>query len=237
MVYQPQVDISSGEVIGYEALIRLKNQKLSPSDFIPVAEGEGMIITIGRIITKLVVEQMHKWQQRGYELKPVAINFSAVQMHDLGYKNYLLDLLKSNDVKPELIVIEITENIFLENKETTIVFLNELRAYGIKIAIDDFGTGYSSLSYLTFLPIDAIKLDRTLSIKFLELENIAVMDSLIALAHSLNLKVIAEGIEECQQVKRLIVGNCDAIQGFYFNKPLEAEEVEKTYGMIYGLPR
>jgi EAL domain-containing protein (putative c-di-GMP-specific phosphodiesterase class I) len=148
-----------------------------------------------------------------------------------------MDLLESNDVKPEYIVIEITENIFLENKETTIVFLNELRAHGIKIAVDDFGTGYSSLSYLTFLPIDTIKLDRTLSIKFLELDNIAVMDSLIALAHSLNLKVIAEGIEEYQQVKRLIVGHCDAIQGYYFSRPLEVEDVEKKYGIIFELAK
>lgn len=235
IVYQPQVDSSSGEVIGYEALIRLKHYKVSPADFIAVAEEDGMIITIGRIVTKMVIEQMHEWQQMGYDLKPVAINFSAVQIHDYNYKTYLLDLLKSNDVKPELIVIEITENIFLENKETTIAFLNELRAYGIKTSVDDFGTGYSSLSYLTFLPIDTIKLDRTLSIKFLELDNSAVMDSLIALAHSLNLKVIAEGIEEYEQVKRLVVGKCDAIQGYYFSKPLEVEEVEKTYGMIYEL--
>ena len=235
MLYQPQVDISSGEVIGYEALIRLKNHNLSPVDFIPIAEEDGMIITIGRIVTRIVVEQIHKWQQKGYDPKPVAINFSAVQMHDHNYLTYLLDLLKSNAVKPELIVIEITENIFLENKESTIAFLNELKGHGIRIAVDDFGTGYSSLSYLTFLPIDTIKLDRTLSIKFLELDNIAVMDSLIALAHSLNLKVIAEGIEEYPQVKRLIVGNCDAIQGYYFSKPLEVDDVEKNYGTIFEL--
>lgn len=236
MVYQPQVDIKSGEVIGYEALVRLKDhKKLSPGEFIAVAEEDGMIITIGRIITKMVIEQMNKWQQMGFEVKPVAINFSAVQIHDYTYNSYLLDLLKSNGVNPELIVIEITETTFLENKEAAIAFLNELRVNGIKIAVDDFGTGYSSLSYLTFLPINTIKLDRTLSIRFLELESIAVMDSLIALAHSLNMKVIAEGIEEYEQVRRLIVGKCDAIQGYYFSKPLEVKEVEKNYGMIYKI--
>lgn len=235
MLYQPQVDIRSGEIIGYEALVRLKNHSLSPIDFIPIAEEDGMIITIGRIVTKMVVEQIHQWQQKGYDPKPVTINFSAVQIHDYNYLTYLMDLLELNDVKPEHIIIEITENIFLENKETTIAFLNELKVHGIKIFVDDFGTGYSSLSYLIFLPIDAIKLDRTLSTKFLELDNIAVMDNLISLAHSLNLKVIAEGIEEYEQVKRLIAGNCDAIQGYYFSKPLEVEDVEKTYGMIFEL--
>lgn len=235
MLYQPQVDIRSGQITGYEALIRLCNHNLSPADFIPIAEEDGMIITIGRMVARIVVEQIHQWQQKGYRPKPVAINFSAVQIHDSNYTAYLFDLLEENKVKPEFIVIEITENVILENKETTIAFLNELKAHGIKIAIDDFGTGYSSLSYLTFLPIDTIKLDRKLCIKFLELENVAVIDSLIALAHSLNLEVIAEGIEERQQVKRLMAGKCDAIQGYYFSRPLEAEDVEKQYGMTYSL--
>jgi EAL domain-containing protein (putative c-di-GMP-specific phosphodiesterase class I) len=108
-----------------------------------------------------------------------------------------------------------------------------LRAKGVKIAVDDFGTGYSSLSYLTFLPIDTLKLDRQLCIKFLELENIKVMDSLIALSHSLGFKVIAEGIEEMDQVKRLIVGKCDMIQGYYFSRPLDPEDVVKQHDVKY----
>jgi diguanylate cyclase (GGDEF)-like protein len=235
LLYQPQVDIHSGEIIGYEALIRLKDYTLSPMEFIAIAEEDGMIITIGRIVTRMAIEQIRQWQQKGYSLKPVAINFSAVQIHDHDYLAYLMNLLETNDVKPELIVIEITENVFLENKDTTIAFLNSLRAHGIKIAIDDFGTGFSSLSYLTFLPLDTIKLDRALCIKFLELENITVMDSLIALAHSLNLKVIAEGIEEYQQVQKLMVGKCDAVQGYYFSKPLEVDEIERKFEMIYEL--
>lgn len=235
MVYQPQIDILSGKIIGYEGLIRLKNYSLSPADFIPIAEENGMIIPIGRIVTKMVVEQMHLWMQNGFNLKPVSINFSAIQIQDTNYKTYLFDLLKENDINPKLIVIEITENIFMEYKETTIAFLNELRAYGIKIAVDDFGTGFSSLSYLTFLPIDIIKFDRMLSIKCLELENIDFMDSLIALVHSLKLIVIAEGIEDYDKVRRLILGKCDAIQGYYFSKPLEVEDVEMNYNQIYEL--
>jgi len=233
LLYQPQVNIKTGEITGYEALIRLKNHNISPSDFIPIAEDDDTIIKVGRIVTKMVVEQLHNWQMIGLNPKPVSINFSAVQMHDYNYKTFLLELLKEYNVNPDHIVIEITENIFLENKETTITFLDELRAQGIKIAVDDFGTGYSSLSYLTFLPIDMIKLDRALSYKFLELDSITVMDSLIALAHSLNLKVIAEGIEEFEQVKRLIVGKCDEVQGNYFSEPLEVEELVETFDRIY----
>jgi diguanylate cyclase (GGDEF)-like protein len=234
VLYQPQVAIPNGEVIGYEALLRLKKSGISPADFIAIAEEDGMIIEIGRIVTELVLKQMYDWKEKGLVLKPVSINFSTIQIQDHEYKEFLLEKLEKYEIDPKLIVIEITESIFLENKETTIVFLNELRSYGIKIAVDDFGTGYSSLSYLTFLPIDAIKLDRTLNIKFLELENISVMDSLISLAHSLNLKVVAEGIEEKEQVKRLIVGKCDVIQGFYFCGPLEAEDVEINYNRIYN---
>jgi diguanylate cyclase (GGDEF)-like protein len=235
MVYQPQVDIHSGEIKGYEGLIRLKNYNLSPAEFIHIAEENGMIIPIGRMVTKMVVEQMHLWMEKGFDLKPVSINFSAIQIQDTNYKTYLFDLLKENDINPQFIVIEITENIFMEYKETTIAFLNELRVSGIKIAVDDFGTGFSSLSYLTFLPIDIIKLDRMLGIKFLELENSDFMNSLIALAHSLKLTVVAEGIEDFDKVQKLISGKCDAIQGYYFSKPLEVEDVERNYNKIYDL--
>jgi len=233
VVYQPQVDIKTGEVTGYEALLRLKNHVMSPGEFIEVAEEYGQIIVIGRIVTEKVIEQLNAWKNQGLKLKPVAINFSAHQMLDNSYEKFLFDLLDKNDISPGLICIEITESIVLENRKDTIDFLTRLRAKGVKIAVDDFGTGYSSLSYLTFLPIDTLKLDRQLCVKFLELENIKVMDSLIALSHSLGFKVIAEGIEEMDQVKRLIVGKCDMIQGYYFSRPLKPADVVKQYDVKY----
>ena len=225
VLYQPIVDILSGEIISYEALIRLKHHDLSPSVFIEIAEEEGLIITIGRIVTQIVVEQLASWKASGMALKPVSINFSAVQIQDHLYKDFLLDLLKSNNIDPKLIIIELTENIFLANTDATIELMKNLRAHGIQIAIDDFGTGYSSLFYLTYLPIDYVKLDRVLCLKFLELENISVMDSLISLIHSLNLQVIAEGIEDYEHVRRLIIGKCDAVQGYFFSVPIEAEAI------------
>lgn len=225
VLYQPIVDINTGEIMSYEALLRLKDHKISPDIFIKIAEEEGLIITIGRIVTQKVVEQLVSWKDSGLPLKPVSINFSAVQIHDHLYKDYLFELLQTNDIDPRLIVIELTENIFLENTDNTIELMKDLREKGIRIAIDDFGTGYSSLYYLTYLPIDYVKLDRELCLKFLELENISVMDSLILLIHSLNLKVIAEGIEDYEYVRRLIVGKCDAVQGYYFSVPIAADEV------------
>ena len=147
--------------------------------------------------------------------------------------SFISEELERHNVEAKYIEIEITENVFLENKEATIAFLGKLKEKGIKISIDDFGTGYSSLSYLTFLPINKIKLDRSLNMRFLEMENIKVMDSLISLAHSLNLEVVAEGIEAFEQVARLKVGKCDYIQGYYFSRPMEVEDVQVNFDKNY----
>jgi len=233
MVYQPQVDMKSGSVYAFEALVRLKNNKATPDQFIPVAEDNGLIIKIGRLITEKVINDMSNWMSSGVDLKPTSINFSVGQMHDQGYKEFLMKTLKKYNIEPKLIIIEITENIFIDNRVSTIEFLEELKSEGIKIAVDDFGTGFSSLSYLTFLPLDILKFDRSLCVKFLALENIAIMDSLIDLAHSLKLKVVAEGIEEYEQVFRLVKGKCDIIQGYYYEKPLEADDAKLKTNHIY----
>ena len=125
--------------------------------------------------------------------------------------------------------IEITESILLGQNENTIDFLNQLKKIGLRIALDDFGTGYSSFNYLTFIPVDKVKLDKTLCEKFLGMENLRVMNSLIALVHSLKLVITAEGIEDMDQFKRLKDGGCDYIQGYLFSKPLFEEEIEKIY--------
>ncbi|MBI6874564.1 EAL domain-containing protein [Clostridium aciditolerans] len=229
LLYQPQVCTFTGKVVGFEALLRLKNSSISPGQFIPVAEEMGIIIEIGRWVTKEAINQISIWKKKGLDIKPIAINFSAKQLNDLNYIEFLENTLKEAKVEAKYIDIEITESIFLEKKEETIVFVNQLKALGVKIALDDFGTGYSSLSYLTFLPVDKIKLDKSLNDKFLELENIKVMGSLVSLANSLNLEVVAEGIEDVAQYKRLKVAGCNYIQGYLFSKPLEVEEAEKIY--------
>ncbi len=233
LLYQPQVCTYTGSIVGFEALLRLKNHFISPAVFIPAVEKNGMIIEIGRWVTKEAINQIATWKNNGVDVNSIAINFSAKQLDDLDYIIFLEKELKKRNVESKYIEIEITESIFLDKKEETIVFLNKLRALGIKIALDDFGTGYSSLSYLTFLPVDKIKLDKSLCDKFLEIENIAVMDNIISLAHSLNLEVLAEGIEDIEQYNRLKVGGCNYIQGYLFSKPLEVADVEKIYNTIF----
>lgn len=225
IVYQPQVSLRTGEVYGYEALLRLKESDVSPAEFVPIAEINGSIIRIGRIVTDKVVRQLETWKESGMELKPVSINFSANQLHDSGYLNFITAILSECGIDPQYIEIEVTESIFLENKQATMVFLRRLKEMGIGIAIDDFGTGYSSLNYLTFLPVDKIKLDRSLNIKFLEMENTKVMNSLISLVHSLGLTVIAEGIETLDQVERLRDAECDYIQGYFYSRPLPPGQI------------
>ncbi len=235
LVYQPQIDLKTGKIHAYEALIRLKDHDISPAVFIDIAEENGSIIKIGRIVTQKVIEQIAIWKSTGLDIKPVSINFSINQLHDSDYINYLCLLLKKYKVQPEDLGIEVTENIFMKSRNITRAFLGQLKGLGIKISIDDFGAGYSSLNYLTFLPVDVVKLDRSLSLRFLELDNIKVMDSLISLVHSLGLKVVAEGIEQSEQVKRLSELDCDFIQGYYFSRPMEAEQIPMIHSRIYDI--
>ncbi|MDF2615004.1 MAG: diguanylate cyclase protein [Clostridia bacterium] len=229
LMYQPQVHVDTGEVVGFEALLRLKKHSIPPNLFIPIAEETGLIIDLGNWVTREAIRQMAEWRDKGFKIKPMAINFSAKQLKDEKYLAFLEKALEEKAIDPKYLEIEITESILLERREETIDFLNKLKCKGVRIALDDFGTGYSSLSYLTFIPVDKIKLDKSLSEKFLEMENIKVMDSIISLAHSLNLQVVAEGIEEVEQYRKLKVGRCDYIQGYIFSRPLKPEAAEEIY--------
>lgn len=229
LMYQPQVSVKNGQVIGFEALLRLKDYNISPRDFIPIAEETGMIVDIGRLVTRKVLEQMDAWRKKGLELKLISVNFSSKQFNDKTYHMFLRENLEKYHIDPKYIEIEITESILLEETEETINYLMKFKEMGLSIALDDFGTGYSSINYLTYIPIDKVKLDKSLNDKFLRIENIKVIDSIISLVHSLGLEITAEGIEEIEQYKKLKVGGCDYIQGYFFSKPVLAEEVEKIY--------
>lgn len=203
LYYQPLIDVKSGEITAMEALLRLKGFNISPGLFIPIAEENGDIIAIGRWVVKQAIWQMAEWKKKGLPEKRIAINYSAKQMRDKGYLQYLKNLLEEYDIRPENIEIEVTEGILLEKTESNMDFLREVRRLGLRLALDDFGSGYSSLSYLTFLPVNKIKLDKSVNDKFLGMENIAVMQSIISLAHSLGLSITAEGIEEVDQFQKL----------------------------------
>lgn len=229
LLYQPQVNVITGEIAGFEALLRLKKYNISPAEFIEVAEETDLISDIGRYVTKTVVQKIASWVSEGKILKKVAVNFSSKQIRDLTYVEFLRNLLVEYQVPAKYIEIEITESMFLERSERTLEILNEFRELGVSIALDDFGTGFSSLSYLTYIPVDKIKLDKSLSDKFLKLDNISVINSIILLAHSLELEITAEGIEEISQYQKLKTGGCDYIQGYLFSKPLSEEDVELIF--------
>jgi len=229
LVYQPQVNTMTGEIIGFEALIRLKEHIISPMLFIPVAEEIGFIVDIGRWVTRKAVEQLAQWKEKGFELKPIAINFSSKQLRDEEYCNFIHDVLEEYDVDSKYLEIEITESILLEKTEKTLEFFTELCEMGINITLDDFGSEFSSLNYLTFIPVYKIKMDKSLCDRFLEKDNMKIMENLIILAHSMGLEITAEGVEKIEQYQCLKNGGCDYIQGFLFSKPLSVAEIEKIY--------
>ena len=231
--FQPQVNLKTGKADKLEALLRLEKYDISPGKFIPVAEETGLIIDVGRWVTEKTVEEIRDWKDNGYEARTVAINFSGEQLNDDKYVEFLKDTLEKYEIRPEYIEIEITENILIEHKNESLEFLDNLKDLGVKIALDDFGTGYSSLSQLTFLPADYIKLDKILIERFIAGEKLNSIESLIKLIHSLDLKVVAEGIEEFDLFKYLKKNNCDYIQGYLFSRPLAKEDLIKDYNKNY----
>ena len=162
MVYQPQVDVITKKVCGYEALVRMKEPGVYPGQFIPIAEKNGWIWRIGRITTSLVIRQLAAWRDAGKELHPVSINFSSNQLNDIHYLDYLENLLQEYAIPPELVEIEITEGIYLDRSAQADELFKRFKKLGIRLLMDDFGTGYSSLGYLTYIPVDVIKLDKSL---------------------------------------------------------------------------
>lgn len=227
LLYQPQIDVHTGEIHAYEALIRLKSNPMSPAEFIPVAEKTDKILKMGRIVVKKVIEQIVEWRAHGFELRPIAINFSTKQIRDKGYVDYLKKLLATHHVSPSLIQIEFTESIFIDNDEQAEKLFADFKALGIQLALDDFGTGYSSIRYLTYIPVDKIKLDKSIVDIYLQEGKDSFIENVIRLSHSLNLKITVEGVEEAAQYERLKALGCDYVQGYYFSKPISAEEVEK----------
>jgi len=230
LVYQPQINSATFAIDCFEALLRLKGDShCSISQYINVAEESELIVHIGRTVTQKTVQQIALWQEAGFRGKKVSFNLSSKQVRDKGYLSFLAKTLKQYNVKPENLEVEITENILLSESEENLNFIMGLRNLGLSIALDDFGTGYSSLKYLTYIPVDKIKLDKSLLNKFLSMRNYKVIKSIIDLAHSLNLTITAEGVETVRQFELLKENNCDFIQGYLFSKPQDAEKIPEIY--------
>ena len=224
MVYQPKVDVRTIRLCGFEALVRMKDPEIGPGQFVPVAEKNGWIWRIGRITTEMVVRQLAQWRDAGHKLYPVSINFSSKQLSDAGYVDFLDALLKKYDIDPMYIEMEITEGILLDRSPQAEELFRRFKELGLRMLMDDFGTGYSSLGYLTYIPVDVIKLDKTLVDNYLVDGKDAFIDDVIRLIHDLNKEMTIEGVEENWQYCRLREFGADTIQGFYFSKPLPPEQ-------------
>lgn len=224
MVYQPKVNAKTCEVEGYEALIRMKAPGMYPGVFIPVAEKNGWIAHIGRITTELTVKQLAKWRSEGKTIHPVSVNFSSNQVNDAGYIEFLQNLLEKYELPAEYIEIEITEGLFLDKTAQAEDLFARFKNLGIKLLMDDFGTGYSSLGYLTYIPVDIIKLDKSLVDAYLVEGKYSFIEDVIKLVHDLDKLIIIEGVEEKWQYEKLREFKADSIQGYYFSKPLPENE-------------
>lgn len=237
--YQPQVNISTGEITGVEALVRWQHPDLgllSPAEFIPLAEETGLIIPIGEWVLRTACAQNKAWQDAGYRPVTVTVNISARQFQQQNLVETVGRVLKETGLDPHYLVLEITESAAMQNADLTIATLRSLKEIGIHISIDDFGTGYSSLSYLKYFPLDTLKIDGSF-VQDLTTDpnNAAIVTAIITMAHSLKLKVIAEGVETQEQFTFLKQQKCDGIQGYLFSEPLPAGAFEKMLMQDVGM--
>ena len=227
--YQPQVDLRTGEITGVEALVRWQHQKFGlvpPDKFIPLAEETGVILEIDEWMMKTACRQIKNWEREGIANIRVAVNLSTRQFRQKNLSEKVAQILNDSAVQPGNLCLEITENEVMQNIETTVEILQALKKIGVLLSLDDFGTGYSSLSYLKRFPIDILKIDRTFVSGIpSDRDDTAISTAIVVLAHSMELRVIAEGVEESEQIAFLQSLQCDEIQGFYFSRPLNAETV------------
>lgn len=233
LAYQPQVQLSTGKVAGVEALIRWLHPELgliSPLDFIPLAEDTGLIVPIGEWVMRTAFTQCKRWDDAGYSIK-VAVNLSAGQFRDANLLDMIGTLLVETKVNPQLIELEITESMLMDNIDGSIDRLDRLSQYGCRLSIDDFGTGYSSLNYLKRFPVDELKIDRSFVNDLASSEDDAmIVKAIITLAHSMKLEVVAEGVETKEQLGYLLSLGCNHIQGFMVSKPVDVERVQEFFG-------
>jgi diguanylate cyclase (GGDEF)-like protein len=228
LVYQPKLDLRSGCVAGLEVLLRWHHPEhgtVSPVEFIPIAEESGLIVPIGDWVLKSAIAQSRAWHAAGVPEVTFAVNLSARQFLDTDIVDTVDQAMRGAGLPPDMLELELTESISIDDPARSAALMKRLRALGVTLSIDDFGTGYSSLSYLKRLPVDKLKIDRSFVLDMHQSgESLAMVKAIIAMAHSLGLEVIAEGVEHAAQLDALRAAGCDHIQGYIFSKPLPAAE-------------
>jgi diguanylate cyclase (GGDEF)-like protein/PAS domain S-box-containing protein len=228
LYYQPQISLATRELIGMEALVRWQHPQLGmipPDQFIPIAEESDMIIELGEWAMHEACRQLREWQRHGLQTVPVAVNVSARQMKDEEFPDIVSSILRKTGVDPSFLELELTERAVMADMELTVETMNRVGELGVKFAVDDFGTGYSSLSYLRHLPLDKLKIDKSF-VQDLATEESdrEISNSVIQLAHNLQLSVVAEGVETQQQMAILLGQGCDGAQGYLFGRPMPPHE-------------
>jgi len=227
--YQPQVNILSGEVTGVEALIRWQDKEgnfIPPLDFIPLAEETGLIVPIGQWVLETTCKQLSVWHAAGYQQLTASVNVASRQFRENEFEFTVKKAIKMFSLKPNMLELEITESLLLENSDDVLQTLENIKSAGTKLAIDDFGTGYSSLSYLKRFPIDRVKIDQSFVRDLVvDKDDLAIVKAIIALANSLHLDIVAEGVENAEQLELLRIEGCQNYQGYFYARPMDAESL------------
>jgi EAL domain-containing protein (putative c-di-GMP-specific phosphodiesterase class I) len=226
--YQPKIYLKTGAITGAEALLRWNHPtrgSVPPAEFIPVAEDCGLILPIGAWVFREACEQARAWLDIGLPITSMAINVSAMEFRGENFLPNLFAILRETGLAPALLELELTESVLMKHAESAAAILQALREYGVRVAIDDFGTGYSSLSYLRKFPVDSLKIDQSFIRRIATQEGDApIVIAVIAMARSLKMRVVAEGVETAQELAFLRSHDCDEAQGYYFSRPVPADE-------------
>ena len=232
--YQPKINLEKGAITGAEALIRwlhLDRGLIPPAQFVPIAEDTGLLLPIGQWVLHEACRQARAWLDAGLRPVPVAVNISAVEFRDKGFLEGVRAILKDTRLEPRYLELELTESVLMQHAESSASVLQALKTMGVQLAVDDFGTGYSSLSYLRRFPIDTLKVDRSFVRQITaDADDAIIASAVISMGKSLKLRVVAEGVETREQLAFLQDQRCDEGQGYYFSRPVVAEQFAKLLG-------
>jgi EAL domain-containing protein (putative c-di-GMP-specific phosphodiesterase class I) len=228
LYYQPQIDAKTNKVVGVEALIRWIHPKqgfISPDTFIPIAEANGQIVPISDWVLETAIKTALSWQSELDEPIKMAVNISGIHFNESSFAYSIIVLLERYQFAPQNLCLEITEGTLISDIEKPLAALQKLRSMGVQVAIDDFGTGYSSLAYLKQFPVTSLKIDKSFVLNLSsDKDDQAIVNSVVSLGHFLGFEVLAEGVEHLEDYRLLQEIGCDQVQGYYFAKPLSADE-------------